>query len=167
METRLETTERLSAMKRTLGLILTAVFLSVLSIPCAAAGTGRGCPGFSDAAEGEAPYEAVKLCCERGLMRGTSETTFSPRGKLSAAQPAVPAARLYDLQNGGDAILRLCRVSEAAAIFRCCGVIQSEIQSIPSLRRGRTTVPYGKSKEKAVHHEYFFISLLQRTRRRL
>ena len=89
-------------MKRIAGLILTAVFLFVLCIPCAAADTGRTYPGFSDVAEGSASYEAIKLCYERGLMNGTSETTFSPQGKLNVAQLVVLAARLYNLQNGGD-----------------------------------------------------------------
>lgn len=88
-------------MKRILGAILTAVFLSVLSIPCAAADTGRTYPGFSDVAEGSASYEAVKLCYERGLMNGVSDTAFSPQGKLNVAQLVVLAARLYNLQNGG------------------------------------------------------------------
>ena len=93
-------------MKRILGLILTAVFLSALSIPCGATGTetttSREYPGFSDVAEGSASYEAVKLCYERGLMNGTSETAFNPQGKLTIAQLVVLAARLYDLQNGGE-----------------------------------------------------------------
>ncbi len=89
-------------MKRILGAILTAVFLSALSIPCAAADTGRTYPGFSDVAEGSAPYEAVKLCYERGLMNAVSDTAFSPQGKLNVAQLVVLAARLYNLQNGGD-----------------------------------------------------------------
>nr|WP_325258046.1 S-layer homology domain-containing protein [uncultured Oscillibacter sp.] len=89
-------------MKHILSLILTAVFLSVLSIPCAATDTGRTYPGFSDVAEGSASYEAIKLCYERGLMNGTSETSFDPQGKLNVAQLVVLAARLYDLQNGGD-----------------------------------------------------------------
>ena len=89
-------------MKRILGAILTAVFLSALSIPCAATDTGRTYPGFSDVAEGSAPYEAVKLCYERGLMNGVSDTAFSPQGKLNVAQLVVLAARLYNLQNGGD-----------------------------------------------------------------
>lgn len=88
-------------MKRILGLILTAVFLSALSIPCAAADTGRAYPGFSDVAEGSASYDAIKLCYERGLMNGTSETAFNPQGKLTVAQLVVLAARLYDIQNGG------------------------------------------------------------------
>lgn len=92
-------------MKRTLCLILTAVFLSVLSIPCGAADTetttSRDYPGFTDVAEGSASYEAVKLCYERGLMNGTSDTAFNPQGKLNVAQLAVLAARLYDLQCGG------------------------------------------------------------------
>ena len=93
-------------MKRTLCLILTAVFLSVLSIPCGATGTetttSREYPGFPDVAEGSASYEAVKLCYERGLMNGTSDTSFNPQGKLTIAQLVVLAARLYDLQCGGD-----------------------------------------------------------------
>lgn len=89
-------------MKRIAGLILTAVFLSVLCIPCAAADTGRTYPGFSDVAEGSASYEAIKLCYERGLMNGTSDTAFNPQGKLNVAQLVVLAARLYNLQNGGD-----------------------------------------------------------------
>lgn len=89
-------------MKRLVGLILTAVFLSALSIPCAAADTGRTYPGFSDVAEGSASYDAIKLCYERGLMNGTSDTAFDPQGKLTVAQLVVLAARLYDLQCGGD-----------------------------------------------------------------
>lgn len=93
-------------MKRILGLILTAVFLSALSIPCGATGTEtttyRDYPGFTDVAEGSASYEAIKLCYERGLMNGTSDTAFNPQGKLTVAQLVVLAARLYNLQCGGD-----------------------------------------------------------------
>lgn len=93
-------------MKRILSLILTAVFLSALSIPCGATGTetttSRVYPGFSDVAEGSTSYEAIKLCYERGLMNGTSDTAFDPQGKLTVAQLVVLAARLYDLQSGGD-----------------------------------------------------------------
>ena len=50
-------------MKRILGLILTAVFLSALAIPCGATETEtttyREYPGFADVAEGGASYEAV------------------------------------------------------------------------------------------------------------
>lgn len=93
-------------MKRILSLILTAVFLSALSIPCGATGTetttSRAYPGFADVAEGSASYDAIKLCYERGLMNGASDTAFNPQGKLTVAQLVVLAARLYDLQNGGD-----------------------------------------------------------------
>nr|WP_326212723.1 S-layer homology domain-containing protein [uncultured Oscillibacter sp.] len=92
-------------MKRIAGLILTAVFLSVLCIPCAATDTGRAYPGFSDVAEGSASYEAIQLCYERGLMNGTSDTAFNPQGKLNVAQLVVLAARLYNLQNGGDGMV--------------------------------------------------------------
>lgn len=89
-------------MKRIFGLMLTAVFLLALAIPCAAADTERTYPGFSDVAEDSASYEAIKLCYERGLMNGTSETAFNPQGRLTVAQLVVLAARLYDLQSGGD-----------------------------------------------------------------
>jgi len=92
-------------MKRILCLFLSAVFLSVLCIPCAAADTGRAYPGFSDVAEDSAAYEAVKLCYERGLMNGKTEDSFDPQGKLTIAQLVVLAARLYHLQNGGDSTI--------------------------------------------------------------
>lgn len=93
-------------MKRTLAIILTAVFLFALSTPCGATGTettaSRVYPGFADVAEGSASYDAIKLCYERGLMNGASDTAFNPQGKLTVAQLVVLAARLYDLQCGGD-----------------------------------------------------------------
>jgi len=53
-------------------------------------------------AEGSASYDAIKLCYERGLMNGASDAAFNPQGKLTVAQLVVLAARLYNLQNGGD-----------------------------------------------------------------
>ena len=86
-------------MKRTLAIILTAVFLSALSIPCGATGTettaSRVYSGFADVAEGGASYEAVKLCYERGLMNGTSDTAFNPQGKLTVAQLVMLAANVW------------------------------------------------------------------------
>lgn len=96
-------------MKRVLGLLLAAVLLSSLSIPCAAefpetvSMKRRSYPGFSDIPSTEVPYWGdVKACYEWGLMNGTSDTTFSPQGKLTIAQLVVLAARLYDLRMGGD-----------------------------------------------------------------
>lgn len=93
-------------MKRTLCAVLSAVFLSMLAIPCAAADTAvpavREYPGFSDVAEDSWCGAAVKLCYEAGLMNGISETAFYPQGGLSAAQLVVVAARLYDLRHGGS-----------------------------------------------------------------
>lgn len=91
-------------MKRTLCAILSAVFLSMLVIPCAAADTAapiiRDYPGFSDVAQDSWCYDAVKLCYEAGLMNGRTETVFDTQGDLSAAQLVVLAARLYDLRSG-------------------------------------------------------------------
>lgn len=96
-------------MKRTLCAILSALFLSVSAIPCAAADTAisaqREYHGFSDVAEDSWCYEAVKLCYEAGLMNGTTDTTFSPQTPLTAAQLTVMAARLYDLRSGGSGVV--------------------------------------------------------------
>lgn len=89
-------------MKRTIALILTAVFLSILCNPCAAADTGRAYSGFADVAEESVSYDAIRFCYETGLMNGVSETKFNPQGKLNIAQLVVLAARLYNLQNGGN-----------------------------------------------------------------
>ena len=86
-------------MKRTLCGILSAVFLSMLAIPCAAADTAapaiRDYPGFSDVGPDSWCHDAVKLCYEAGLMNGRTETAFDPQGDLSAAQLVV-LARVLD-----------------------------------------------------------------------
>ncbi len=121
-------------MKRILGLVLTAVFLSVLCIPCAAVDTEerqREYPGFADVAEGSASYDAIKLCYERGLMNGTSDTAFNPQGKLTVAQLIVLAARLYNLQCGGDGTVPdLPDLSQP--YLRFCGEDGSLIASYPA-----------------------------------
>lgn len=74
-------------MKRTLCAILSAVFLSMLAIPCAAADTAapllaaeRTYTPFSDIPAGAWYADAVKLCYdETGVFNGTSDTAFSPR----------------------------------------------------------------------------------------
>lgn len=138
-------------MKRILALILTAVFLSALSIPCGATGTetaiSRGYPGFSDVAEDGASYAAIKLCYERGLMNGTSETAFTPQGRLTVAQLIVLAARLYDLQTGGDGTIptELPDLSQSYLRFydEDGGLIASfSAEEIPNSYNGETTNPY-------------------------
>ena len=122
-------------MKRILSLILTAVFLSALAIPCGATDTetttSRVYPGFADVAEGSAAYDAIKLCYERGLMNGASDTAFNPQGKLTVAQLVVLAARLYDLQNGGNGIVpELPDLSQS--YLRFCNEDSGVIASFPA-----------------------------------
>ena len=62
-------------------------------------------PGFTDIQDIWCE-ESVRLCWQTGLMAGTSETTFSPEGKLSTTQLFVIAARLQDLLSGGTGIFR-------------------------------------------------------------
>ncbi|MEG1657817.1 MAG: S-layer homology domain-containing protein [Oscillibacter sp.] len=57
-------------------------------------------PGFSDVADVWCE-DAVKLCCETGILQGTSKTTFSPGGSLTDAQVIAIAARLHSLLHGG------------------------------------------------------------------
>lgn len=93
-------------MRRSICLFLSALFLSMLCIPCAAADTAasaqRVYPGFSDVAEDSVFFGAVKTCYETGLMNGRTETAFDTQSPLSVAQLLVLAARLFDLEQGGN-----------------------------------------------------------------
>ena len=85
-------------MKRTLCAILTAVFLSVLCIPCAAADTAipktREFSGFTDVADSAWYADAVRLCYETGVLDGTGAGLFSPNAPLTAAQLEALAAKV-------------------------------------------------------------------------
>lgn len=76
-------------MKRILSVIL-AFVITICWVPCLAAETA-----FSDvpADAWYAPY--VEVCVEEGLMKGTSDTTFSPERELTLAETLVLTARLY------------------------------------------------------------------------
>lgn len=61
----------------------------------------KGCP-FTDVKEGKWYTDAVLRCYERGIMVGTTPTTFSPNDKVTRAQMAVVADRIIDyIQKGG------------------------------------------------------------------
>lgn len=96
-------------MRRSICLFLSALFLSVLCIPCAAADTAvmkqRDYPGFSDVPTDSIFFSAAKTCYEAGLMNGRTETTFDTQSPLSVAQLVVLAARLFDIEQGGDGIV--------------------------------------------------------------
>ena len=88
-------------MKRTLCAVLSALFLSVSAIPCAATDSAtpllpaeRRDTAFADIPAGAWYADAVKLCYEAGVLNGTSETTFSPQETLTAAQLEVLMARV-------------------------------------------------------------------------
>ena len=88
-------------MKRTLCAVLSALFLSVSAIPCAATDSAtpllpaeRSYTAFADIPAGAWYADAVKLCYEAGVLNGTSETTFSPQETLTAAQLEVLMARV-------------------------------------------------------------------------
>ncbi len=92
-------------MKRLISVLLLAVFLSLLCIPCAAVDAAipkiREYNGFSDVGQESWCYDAVKVCYETGLMNGTSETTFSPSAPFTPAQTETVAARLHCLLTSG------------------------------------------------------------------
>lgn len=81
-------------MKRILSVIL-AFVITICWVPCLAAEAA-----FSDvpADEWYAPY--VEVCVEEGLMKGTSDTTFSPERELTLAETLVLTARLSAKVNG-------------------------------------------------------------------
>ena len=57
---------------------------------------------FTDVQEGKWYTDAVLRCYERGIMVGTTPTTFSPNDKVTRAQMAVVADRIIDyIQKGG------------------------------------------------------------------
>ena len=88
-------------MRRMFGVILSALFLSMLTIPCSAADTTapllpaeRTYTAFSDIPSGAWYEPAVELCYETGVLNGTSATAFSPQAGLTNAQLEVLAARV-------------------------------------------------------------------------
>lgn len=93
-------------MRRSICVILSALFLFSLCTPCAAADTAiearRAYPGFSDVPAESAFFDAVKTCYETGLMNGRTETAFDTQSPLSVAQLVVLTARLFDIEQGGD-----------------------------------------------------------------
>lgn len=62
-------------------------------------------PGFLDVSQDDwfAPY--IQVCTEKGLMNGVGEGQFAPQRELSQAECLALAARLHELQNGGDSVL--------------------------------------------------------------
>lgn len=91
-------------MKRTICALLSALFLSVAAIPCAATGSGtvsspRPDPEvFSDVLPGDWCYDAVMLCRETGILSGTTEKTFDPQGTLTIPQMVVILDRVWNLR---------------------------------------------------------------------
>ena len=76
-------------MKRTLCAVLSALFLSVAAIPCAATDSATPLLPAERRDTAALPIfrlaawyaDAVKLCYEAGVLNGTSETTFVPAGR--------------------------------------------------------------------------------------
>lgn len=69
-------------------LLAVCLFLSLLALPAAADAP------FADVPESAWYAESVCAAWENGLITGTDETTFSPAGRLTAAQAITLAARL-------------------------------------------------------------------------
>ena len=82
--------------------ILTAVFLSVLCIPCAAGVSAEAKTGFSDVDKENPFYEEIRLCCEAGLMEPLEAGRFGPEEPLNKGDLVRLVARLYSLSIGGD-----------------------------------------------------------------
>lgn len=61
--------------------------------------------GFSDVPAGSWYESAVGICVDAGLMSGTGSGRFSPEKPLSGIECLALAARLHEIQNGGDGVL--------------------------------------------------------------
>lgn len=71
-------------MKKTISLIL--IILAVMTVLPACSGAAKAIDfPFIDVKTGEWYYDNVKYVFEKGIMKGTSDTSFSPEGSLSRA----------------------------------------------------------------------------------
>lgn len=61
--------------------------------------------GFSAVPAGSWYESAVGICVDAGLMSGTGGGRFNPDGPLSKIECLALAARLHEIQNGGDGVL--------------------------------------------------------------
>ena len=84
-------------MKRLISLFLV---VCVCLSPVLAAGSG-----FSDVPAGSWYAQAVEVCVDAGLMSGTGDGRFSPEKPLTGIECLALAARLHEIQNGGDGVL--------------------------------------------------------------
>ena len=84
-------------MKRLISLFLV---VSICFSPALAAGGG-----FSDVPAGSWYARAVETCVDAGLMSGTGDGRFSPQKPLTGVECLALAARLHEIQNGGDGVL--------------------------------------------------------------
>ena len=84
-------------MKRIISLFL------VVSICFSPALAAEG--GFSDVPAGSWYAQAVETCVDSGLMSGTGDGRFSPEKPLTGVECLALAARLHEIQNGGDGVL--------------------------------------------------------------
>ncbi|MBR2831913.1 MAG: S-layer homology domain-containing protein, partial [Oscillospiraceae bacterium] len=57
---------------------------------------------FNDVKTGDWYYESVKAGYEYGLVKGTSESTYSPDNNITIAQSITLAARLHSIFNTGS-----------------------------------------------------------------
>ena len=84
-------------MKRLISLFLV---VGICFSPALAAGGG-----FSDVPAGSWYARAVETCVDAGLMSGTGDGRFSPEKPLTGVECLALAARLHEIQNGGDGVL--------------------------------------------------------------
>ncbi len=95
--------------KKTLAAFLAGIMMLPLC-PCALAAEGETGPApervreyggqFTDVNDTSWYAENVKSVYEFGLMDGSTDTTFNPRGNMTIAQTIKVAVRLYELYNG-------------------------------------------------------------------
>ncbi|MBQ7119560.1 MAG: S-layer homology domain-containing protein [Oscillospiraceae bacterium] len=60
---------------------------------------------FTDVSSNDWYAESVKTAYELGLVKGSTESTFNPKGNITVAETIALAARLHNIYNGGKAEL--------------------------------------------------------------
>lgn len=58
---------------------------------------------FTDVVPADWYYESVKTAYELGLVKGSSETTFNPSGKMTVAEAIALASRIHSIYSTGSA----------------------------------------------------------------
>lgn len=94
----------LSVLKRLVSILLSAVLI-LAAVPVSRASAAGEIP-FTDVPKNAWYYNSVSLAYQKGLVAGTSKTSFSPNGTLTIIEAVTLAARMHQMVHDGKVTLR-------------------------------------------------------------